>query len=90
MLESESSGRSLSPTSIFASESEGEISDLAIVEPSVSTSPFKESEWSIPIQGSACATSSVKAAHEHHPTSSSADLLPGHLRTHSQVTFICL
>ena len=90
MLESESSGRSVSPTSIFASGSEGEIGDLAIVEPTASTSSFEESEWSIPTPGSICATSSVTAADEHHPTSSSADLLPGHLRPHSQVTLICL
>ena len=76
-LESESSGRSISPSSTFASGSEVEIGDYSTIERIASVSSNDESEYSISTKGARGSSLSTPIYQKDHTTSSTSSISPG-------------
>ena len=84
-IESESSGRSISPPSSFASGSEVEIGDYTTIERIASVSSNDESEYSISTKGARGSSLSTPIYQKDHTTSSTSSISPGASQLYMQV-----
>ena len=86
-IESESSGRSVSPSSTLASGSEVEIEDLSTIEPTASFSAAnKKTEYKISHQGTGSSPTSVAIPKKYNYSPSTSSILPGISQQHMQDT----
>ena len=85
ITESESSGRSVSPSSTLASGSEVEIEDLSTIDPIATTSSYKKSENRISRQGTGCSTTNVTIPQKYNYSPPTSSVLPGSSQQHMQV-----
>ena len=86
-IESESSGRSISPPSSFASGSEAETGEFPRIEEIIPISSIDEYEYATSRKGARCSSSSAAKSSKYYPTSSTTSPLsrdsqqPLHVRT---------
>ena len=85
ITESESSGRSVSPSSTLASGSEVEIEDLSTIDPTASGSSYKKSEYRISRQGAGSSPTSVTIPQKYNYSPPTSGVLPGSSQQHMQV-----
>ena len=76
LIESESSGRSISPPSSFASGSEAETGEFPRIEEIIPISSIDEYEYTTSRKGARCSSSSAAKSSKYYPTSSTTSLLP--------------
>ena len=75
-IESESSGRSISPPSSFASGSEAETGEFPRIEEIIPISSIDEYEYTTSRKGARCSSSSAAKSSKYYPTSSTTSPLP--------------
>ena len=75
-IESESSGRSISPPSSFASGSEAETGDFPRIEEIIPISSIDEYEYTASRKGARCSAPSTTKSSNYHPTSTTTSVLP--------------
>ena len=89
LIESESSGRSISPPSSFASGSEAETGEFPRIEEIIPISSIDEYEYTTSRKGARCSSSSAAKSSKYYPTSSTTSPLPRdsqqplHVRIHT-------
>ena len=76
VIESESSGRSISPPSSFASGSEAETGEFPRIEEIIPISSIDEYEYTASRKGARCSAPSTTKSSPHHPTSTTTSVLP--------------
>ena len=76
LVESESSGRSISPPSSFASGSEAETGEFPRIEEIIPISSIDEYEYTTSRKGARCSSSSAAKSSKYYPTSSTTSTLP--------------
>ena len=76
LIESESSGRSISPPSSFASGSEAETGEFPRIEEIIPISSIDEYEYTTSRKGARCSSSSAAKSSKYYPTSSTTSPLP--------------
>ena len=76
VIESESSGRSISPPSSFASGSEAETGEFPRIEEIIPISSIDEYEYTTSRKGARCSSSSAAKSSKYYPTSSTTSPLP--------------
>ena len=75
-IESESSGRSISPPSSFASGSEAETGEFPRIEEIIPISSIDEYEYTASRKGARCSAPSTTKSSNYHPTSTKTRVLP--------------
>ena len=75
-IESESSGRSISPPSSFASGSEAETGEFPRIEEIIPISSTDEYEYTTSRKGARCSALSTTKSSPHYPTPTTASVLP--------------
>ena len=76
LIESESSGRSISPPSSFASGSEAETGEFPRIEEIIPISSIDEYEYTASRKGARCSAPSTTKSSNYHPTSTTTSVLP--------------